>query len=207
MTTARSQDCWSGCSIRRTGPTRIRSMRRSASSDRSASRIQPDGVLVVPGLRRRAAPPVVGERFPRRRPRCRGGPGADDADEFGDPSFLFLDPPDHTRLRRLVSKAFVPKVVKALEPDITALVDSGLLDGVDAEGRLRRDRRSRSSAAGRGDLPSARRAAGGRARVQRGLGAVGPVAGSVHHVHRPGSRQPRQPACRPRCGCTSTFAT
>ena len=34
------------------------------------------------------------------------------------PSFLFLDPPDHTRLRRLVSKAFVPKVVKALEPDI-----------------------------------------------------------------------------------------
>jgi cytochrome P450 len=43
------------------------------------------------------------------------------------PSFLFLDPPDHTRLRRLVSKAFVPKVVKALEPDIAAMVD-GLLD-------------------------------------------------------------------------------
>ncbi len=47
---------------------------------------------------------------------------------FGPPGFLFLDPPDHTRLRRLVSKAFVPKVVKALEPDIIALVD-GLLDG------------------------------------------------------------------------------
>ncbi|MFY1599755.1 cytochrome P450 [Micromonospora sp. WMMD737] len=43
---------------------------------------------------------------------------------FGPPGFLFLDPPDHTRLRRLVSKAFVPKVVKALEPDIVALVDS-----------------------------------------------------------------------------------
>ncbi|MGD9618697.1 MAG: cytochrome P450 [Mycolicibacterium sp.] len=47
---------------------------------------------------------------------------------FGPPSFLFLDPPDHTRLRRLVNKAFVPKVVKALEPDIAALVDGLLRD-------------------------------------------------------------------------------
>lgn len=47
----------------------------------------------------------------------------------GPPGFLFLDPPDHTRLRRLVSKAFVPKVINALQPDITALVD-GLLDRV-----------------------------------------------------------------------------
>jgi cytochrome P450 len=46
---------------------------------------------------------------------------------LGPPGFLFLDPPDHTRLRKLVSKAFVPKVVKALEPDIEFLVDS-LLD-------------------------------------------------------------------------------
>ncbi len=46
---------------------------------------------------------------------------------LGPPGFLFLDPPDHTRLRRLVSKAFVPKVVNALQADVTALVD-GLLD-------------------------------------------------------------------------------
>jgi cytochrome P450 len=52
---------------------------------------------------------------------------------IGPPGFLFLDPPDHTRLRRLVSKAFVPKVVKALEPDITALVD-GLLNRVEEQG-------------------------------------------------------------------------
>lgn len=45
----------------------------------------------------------------------------------GPPGFLFLDPPDHTRLRRLVSKAFAPRVVSALEPDIRSLVD-GLLD-------------------------------------------------------------------------------
>lgn len=51
------------------------------------------------------------------------------ADERTEPpSFLVLDRPDHTRLRRLVSKAFAPKVVSALQPDITALVDS-LLDG------------------------------------------------------------------------------
>jgi cytochrome P450 len=48
---------------------------------------------------------------------------------IGPPGFLFLDPPDHTRLRKLVSKAFVPNVVKALEPDITGLVDA-LLDKV-----------------------------------------------------------------------------
>ena len=54
---------------------------------------------------------------------------------MGTPGFLFLDPPDHTRLRKLVSKAFAPKVVKALEPDITALVD-GLLDKAAAAGRF-----------------------------------------------------------------------
>jgi cytochrome P450 len=51
---------------------------------------------------------------------------------FGSPGFLFLDPPDHTRLRRLVSKAFAPKVVGGLEPFITELVDS-LLDDVAGE--------------------------------------------------------------------------
>ncbi len=62
-----------------------------------------------------------------------GLPTPEGADEYGEPSFLFLDPPDHTRLRRLVSKAFVPKVVNALEPDISALV-SGLLDTVAEKG-------------------------------------------------------------------------
>jgi cytochrome P450 len=48
----------------------------------------------------------------------------------GSRVMMFLDPPDHTRLRSLVSKAFTPKVVEGLRPRIQALVDS-LLDGVD----------------------------------------------------------------------------
>ena len=52
---------------------------------------------------------------------------------FGTPGFLFLDPPDHTRLRRLVSKAFSPRVVKALEPDVAGLVDA-VLDKVEDKG-------------------------------------------------------------------------
>jgi cytochrome P450 len=51
------------------------------------------------------------------------------------PGFLFLDPPDHTRLRNLVSKAFAPKVVNALQPDITALVEE-LLDQIAERGRF-----------------------------------------------------------------------
>ena len=45
------------------------------------------------------------------------------------PGFLFLDPPDHTRLRKLAQQAFAPRVVRALEPEIDAMVDR-LLDAM-----------------------------------------------------------------------------
>ncbi len=46
---------------------------------------------------------------------------------------LNVDPPDHTRLRRLVARAFLPSRVAALEPAIQAVADD-LLDDLEAEG-------------------------------------------------------------------------
>ncbi|MEU7588367.1 cytochrome P450 [Micromonospora sp. NPDC049230] len=40
----------------------------------------------------------------------------------------FLDPPDHTRLRGLVSKAFTPRMVTNLEPRVRAVVDDLVAD-------------------------------------------------------------------------------
>ncbi len=50
-------------------------------------------------------------------------------------SMLDRDPPDHTRLRRLVSKAFTPRAIQALRPRITELVD-GMLDAIAAQHRV-----------------------------------------------------------------------
>src|SRR3954464_195736 len=47
-------------------------------------------------------------------------------------SMLAMDPPDHTRLRSLVAKAFTPKTVKELEPKIQRLTD-GFLAPLDGE--------------------------------------------------------------------------
>jgi len=44
-------------------------------------------------------------------------------------SLLFLEPPDHTRLRRLISKVFTPRAVAALEPLIES-VSNRLLDAL-----------------------------------------------------------------------------
>jgi cytochrome P450 len=51
------------------------------------------------------------------------------------PSFLSLDPPDHTRLRRLVSKAFTPRTIARLEPRIRAITGE-LLAAASGAGQL-----------------------------------------------------------------------
>ncbi|MBE3560363.1 MAG: cytochrome P450 [Ktedonobacteraceae bacterium] len=48
---------------------------------------------------------------------------------------LFLDPPDHTRLRGLVAKAFTPRVLESLRPRIQGIVDQ-LLDAVQKQGQM-----------------------------------------------------------------------
>src|SRR5579884_2615863 len=44
-------------------------------------------------------------------------------------NMLFADPPDHTRLRRLVSRAFTPQRVEALRPAVEEMV-SGFIDAI-----------------------------------------------------------------------------
>jgi cytochrome P450 len=53
--------------------------------------------------------------------------------ERGVHNMLNLDPPDHHRLRRLVSKVFTPRMVEELRPRVHDLVTSHL-DAVDARG-------------------------------------------------------------------------
>jgi cytochrome P450 len=58
------------------------------------------------------------------------GEGAD----MTSTSMLGIDPPDHTRLRRLVSKAFTPRMIERLRPRVEELVDEAL-DRMAGEGR------------------------------------------------------------------------
>jgi cytochrome P450 len=50
-------------------------------------------------------------------------------------NLLYRDPPDHTRLRRLVSKAFTPRMIEQLRPRIQAIADA-LLDAVASRGQM-----------------------------------------------------------------------
>ncbi|HEX2118785.1 MAG TPA: cytochrome P450 [Acidimicrobiales bacterium] len=55
--------------------------------------------------------------------------------QVGSSLMMFLDPPDHTRLRSLVSQAFTPRMVESLRPRIQLLVDE-LLDAVVEQGEM-----------------------------------------------------------------------
>jgi pimeloyl-[acyl-carrier protein] synthase len=57
------------------------------------------------------------------------------AAEEAAPSMLFVDPPDHTRLRTLVNKAFTPAAVERLRPRVEELV-AGLLDRAAGAGAM-----------------------------------------------------------------------
>jgi cytochrome P450 len=57
----------------------------------------------------------------------------DERSEGGSHTMLNLDPPDHHRLRRLVSKVFTPRMVEELRPRVQELVDEALDGAVDGE--------------------------------------------------------------------------
>ena len=48
---------------------------------------------------------------------------------------LTVDPPDHTRLRSLVSKAFTPRMIEQLRPRIQQIANE-LVDAVQAQGKM-----------------------------------------------------------------------
>ena len=54
---------------------------------------------------------------------------------FASGGLLNSDPPDHTRLRRLVQRAFTPRIVTGLRPSVERIA-AGLLAGADRPGRL-----------------------------------------------------------------------
>ena len=59
--------------------------------------------------------------------------GAPSRDAGGDRSMLFLNPPDHTRIRSLVSRAFTPRRVEELRASIDAMT-ADLLDDLATTG-------------------------------------------------------------------------
>jgi pimeloyl-[acyl-carrier protein] synthase len=70
------------------------------------------------------------ERFTVRRPEI---PFRERIDPFGGaPTILTADPPVHTRLRRLVSKAFTPRRVRELEPRIREIASDLLSRATDS---------------------------------------------------------------------------
>jgi cytochrome P450 len=69
----------------------------------------------------------LGRSFVPREPRERFAPW----NLLNERSMLELEPPDHTRLRRLVSSSFTPRRVEALRDAITAIVDRLLDEAID----------------------------------------------------------------------------
>ena len=55
------------------------------------------------------------------------GRGGRPAAELINRTFMMMDPPDHTRIRRLVSKAFTPRAISGLQPAIEKVL-TGLVD-------------------------------------------------------------------------------
>jgi cytochrome P450 len=65
-------------------------------------------------------------KFEKRVKRIRKHMDEERRESFENPSMLNLDPPDHSRIRRLVSQGFAQRYIAALEPRIRDIVDDCL---------------------------------------------------------------------------------
>jgi cytochrome P450 len=105
---------------------------REASPFAEAVRGKADGSLVVVGRHEDCSAILRDPRASSERSRSLLTP---EPEQRRPQSFLSMDPPDHTRLRRLVSKAFAPRVIARLAPRIRELSDELLTAaGGDADG-------------------------------------------------------------------------
>jgi cytochrome P450 len=107
---------------------------REASPFAEAVRGEPeaDGSLVVVGRHEDCSAILRDPRASSERSRSLLAP---EPEQRRPQSFLSMDPPDHTRLRRLVSKAFAPRVIARLAPRIREVSDELLTAaGADADG-------------------------------------------------------------------------
>ena len=104
---------------------------RGASPFAEAVRGNADGSLVVAGRHRDCSAILRDPRASSERGRSLLVP---ESEQRRPQSFLSMDPPDHTRLRRLVSKAFAPRVIARLAPRIREVSDELLTEaGADAD--------------------------------------------------------------------------
>ena len=79
-------------------------------------------------------PQFSSDRFPRLRQRL-ASKGLDSLAQDRVRSMIHMDPPDHTRLRSLVNKAFTPKTVESMASHVQDIVND-LLDAVKSYGRM-----------------------------------------------------------------------
>ncbi|HVB43449.1 MAG TPA: cytochrome P450 [Streptosporangiaceae bacterium] len=93
-----------------------------------------DGALVVFGRYQDCSRILRDPRASSERERSRLAPPRLRAEGPRTRSFLSLDPPDHTRLRGLVAKAFTPRVVARLGPRVSQLTDELISAAADRGG-------------------------------------------------------------------------
>ncbi|MFD2348545.1 hypothetical protein ACFSTC_02825 [Nonomuraea ferruginea] len=135
-----------------------------------------------------------------------------------DGFFVFMDPPEHTRLRRLLTGQFTVRRMKALESRVTEIAVEHIEAMKAAERRGRPGAGVRAAAAVAGHLRAARRRLRrpGRvpgahlrgARQQRRPRAAGAVRGRAVRVHaapgRPQARPAQPTTCCPGSSTTPT---
>jgi cytochrome P450 len=79
--------------------------------------------------------PFAAQRLPPPVRRQLQTPGEEDIDQPEIVSMLFLDPPDHTRVRGVFARAFTPASLSQLRPKIESIAKARL-DAVEAAGRM-----------------------------------------------------------------------